>query len=169
MRERYDLPHVVFRMSCIYGPHQFGTEDQGWVAHFLIRAAEGSPSQFMVMDGRSATSCYVEDLVNAMLVASRNSAALAGRAFNIGGGLENTVSLNELLDMIEDLEDCRPEIKFEDWRGRRPEILRVGCQCIFSRLPDGVRECRPAKESRNCTRWLTESFPACKALERGMA
>lgn len=164
----YDLPHVVFRMSCIYGPHQFGTEDQGWVAHFLIRAAQGQCIT-IYGDGRQVRDIlYVEDLVNAMLVASRNSAALAGRAFNIGGGVENTISLNELLDMIEDLEDCRPEIKFEDWRvgDQRYYVSDVSA---FS-AATGWRPRVSAREGiSRLHAWLTESFPAYKTLERGMA
>ena len=54
----FGLPTAVLRMSCIYGPRQFGTEDQGWVAHFLLRAhARASRSPFMATAGRSATSC----------------------------------------------------------------------------------------------------------------
>ena len=57
-RARSDLPAVVFRMSCIYGLHQMGTEDQGWVAHFLIRAIEGKPIVlYSAMACRFATFC----------------------------------------------------------------------------------------------------------------
>ena len=103
-------------MSCIYGPHQFGTEDQGWVAHFLICAARGNKIT-IYGDGRQVRDIlFVDDLVEAMLLAWRNAPRLAGRAFNIGGGPNNTISLNELLTLIEDLEQSRPDIAFEDWR-----------------------------------------------------
>jgi CDP-paratose 2-epimerase len=164
----YDMPHVVFRMSCIYGPHQFGTEDQGWVAHFLIRAAEGQPIT-IYGDGRQVRDIlYVDDLVNAMLSASHNSAALAGRVFNIGGGVDNTISLNELLDIIEDLEDCRPEVEFEHWRVGDQKYY-VSDVSAFS-AATGWRPRVSAREgiSRLHT-WLTESFPGYRALERGMA
>ena len=63
----FGLPTVVFRMSCIYGPHQFGTEDQGWVAHFLIRALAGQPIT-LYGDGKQVRDVlFVEDLVDAML------------------------------------------------------------------------------------------------------
>jgi CDP-paratose 2-epimerase len=112
----FGLKTVVFRMSCIYGPHQFGTEDQGWVAHFLIQAMKGRPIT-LYGDGKQVRDIlFVEDLVDAFLLAQQNMAALKGTAFNIGGGPENTISLLELLDMILDLEGMRPDVAFSDWR-----------------------------------------------------
>jgi CDP-paratose 2-epimerase len=112
----YGLRTVVFRMSCIYGPHQFGTEDQGWVAHFLIRAIEGHPI-VLYGDGLQVRDVlFVEDLVDAFLAARDRADALAGRAFNIGGGPTNTTSLVELLDCIGALRGERPEVLFEAWR-----------------------------------------------------
>jgi CDP-paratose 2-epimerase len=112
----YGIPAVVFRMSCIYGPHQFGTEDQGWVAHFLIRALERSPIT-LYGDGKQVRDIlFVDDLVDAFLLAERHAPAISGRAFNIGGGAANTISLLELLDTIEKLNGMRPEVTFEPWR-----------------------------------------------------
>jgi CDP-paratose 2-epimerase len=112
----YGLRTAVFRMSCIYGPHQFGTEDQGWVAHFLIRALEDRPLT-LYGDGMQVRDIlYVEDLVRAFLLAEENIEAIAGQAFNMGGGPENTVSLLELVDRIGELHGQRPEVAFEDWR-----------------------------------------------------
>jgi CDP-paratose 2-epimerase len=112
----YGLPATVFRMSCIYGPHQFGNEDQGWVAHFLIRALEGKPIA-IYGDGRQVRDVlYVEDLVEALLTAQINIARLSGRAFNIGGGPANTLSLLELVEHITELTGARPELQFDDWR-----------------------------------------------------
>jgi len=103
-------------MSCIYGPHQFGTEDQGWIAHFLIRALEGEPI-VLYGDGRQVRDIlFVDDLVSAMLLAQRNIDCIAGQAFNIGGGTENTVSLLELLEIMERLHGTRPDVTFNDWR-----------------------------------------------------
>jgi CDP-paratose 2-epimerase len=113
--ETYGMPNVVFRMSCIYGPHQCGNEDQGWVAHFLMRARDGAPIT-LYGDGRQVRDVlYVEDLLEAMLLATGDVERLAGQAFNMGGGPQSTVSLLELLDMIEGLGD-RPEVHFGDWR-----------------------------------------------------
>jgi len=110
------IPAVVFRMSCIYGPHQMGTEDQGWVAHFLIRALENK-TLLLFGDGRQVRDLlFVEDLVDAFLLAQANSRTLSGHAFNIGGGLGNTISLLELLDLIESLHGESPAVRMHDWR-----------------------------------------------------
>jgi CDP-paratose 2-epimerase len=112
----YGVPSVVFRMSCIYGPHQFGTEDQGWVAHFLISALEGRPIT-IYGDGKQLRDVlYVEDLVDALLLASGQADTLAGRAFNIGGGPSNTISLLELVAMIAELTGEQPAVCMSPWR-----------------------------------------------------
>ena len=112
----YDIPAVVFRMSCIYGPHQFGTEDQGWVAHFLIRALEGCPIT-LYGDGMQVRDIlFVDDLVHALVLAQERMASLHGQAFNIGGGPASTVSLLGLLALIERAYEQEPSVRFEDWR-----------------------------------------------------
>jgi CDP-paratose 2-epimerase len=112
----YGLPAVVFRMSCIYGPHQFGTEDQGWVAHFLIRALEGRPIT-IYGDGKQVRDVlFVSDLVDALRRAAREGERLAGQAFNIGGGTRFAVSLLELVEHISELEGGRPTLRFAPWR-----------------------------------------------------
>jgi len=112
----FGLAAVVFRMSCIYGPHQMGNEDQGWVAHFLIRAIEGKPIM-LYGDGMQVRDLlYVEDLVDAFLLAQANIHTLTGQAFNIGGGLGNTISLIELLDLIGRLRGEKPATRMKDWR-----------------------------------------------------
>lgn len=112
----YGIPAVVFRMSCIYGPHQFGTEDQGWLAHFLIRALEDEVIT-IYGDGRQVRDVlFAEDLVDAMLLALSNVEGLSGQAFNIGGGPENTLSLLELLDRIEQRLGTRPRVRFANQR-----------------------------------------------------
>ena len=103
-------------MSCIYGPHQCGTEDQGWVAHFLLQAMAGRPI-VLYGDGLQVRDVlFVEDLVDAFLAARQNIDRLAGQAFNIGGGATNTTSLLELLDLIADIHGQRPEITYHGWR-----------------------------------------------------
>jgi CDP-paratose 2-epimerase len=106
----------VFRMSCIYGPHQFGTEDQGWVAHFLIRAMRNEPIT-LFGDGQQVRDIlFVDDLVDGMMLALDNIDAVNGRAFNVGGGPANTTSLLELVERIGDLRGAPPEVRFGDWR-----------------------------------------------------
>jgi CDP-paratose 2-epimerase len=98
----YGINSVVFRMSCIAGPRQFGSEDQGWVAHFLYSALEGKPLT-IYGDGRQVRDVlYVEDLLRAFEAAYANRKQTAGQIYNIGGGQQNTVSLLELIDRIKD-------------------------------------------------------------------
>jgi CDP-paratose 2-epimerase len=112
----FGIPAVVFRMSCIYGEHQFGTEDQGWVAHLLIRALDDRPLT-IYGDGMQVRDVLdVEDLVNALTLAGERAAELAGRAFNIGGGPARTLSLLELVEMIAERRGRRPEVRFAPWR-----------------------------------------------------
>jgi len=112
----YNLPTVVFRMSCIYGPHQYGTEDQGWVAHFAIRAIEDQPVS-IYGDGKQVRDIlFVEDLVDAFLLAQQHMPRIAGQAFNIGGGVQNTVSLLELLKTIGEYKGEEIPLSFGSWR-----------------------------------------------------
>ena len=112
----YGIPATVFRMSCIYGPHQFGTEDQGWIAHFLIAAIRRARIT-IYGDGKQVRDVlFVDDLVDAFVRAWSRIGVLAGRAFNIGGGPEHTLSLVELLQQIEELRGERPELRREPWR-----------------------------------------------------
>jgi CDP-paratose 2-epimerase len=112
----FRLPAAVFRMSCIYGPHQFGTEDQGWVAHFLIRALEGR-SITVYGDGKQVRDIlFVDDLIEALKVAHEKMPFIAGQAFNIGGGAGHTLSLLELIDLIAELEGEQPLVHFDQWR-----------------------------------------------------
>jgi CDP-paratose 2-epimerase len=112
----FEIPAVVFRMSCVYGPHQLGTESQAWVAHFLRRAIAGEPIT-IYGDGKQVRDVlFVDDLVDAFVRAWSRIGALAGRAFNIGGGPAHAISLAELIRMIEELRGHRPEVRHEAWR-----------------------------------------------------
>lgn len=96
----FKIPATVFRMSCIYGRFQLGSEDQGWVAHFLRQAMKQEPIT-IYGDGRQVRDLlFVDDLVSAMRLAFQNMGLATGEAFNIGGGPENSVSLVELIDKI---------------------------------------------------------------------
>jgi CDP-paratose 2-epimerase len=112
----FHIPAVVFRMSCIYGPHQMGTEDQGWIAHFLIRAMSGEPIMICGDGMQVRDVLFVDDLVDAFLLAQANNRTLSGQAFNIGGGMGNTISLIELLKLIETIEGRKPLVQKSDWR-----------------------------------------------------
>lgn len=112
----YDLPAVVLRMSCIYGPRQFGTEDQGWLAHFLFRALAGEAVTVYGTGRQVRDVLYVDDLVDALVGVVAHIGQVRGRAFNIGGGPERTSSLLELLDRIEALHGVPLPTLHADWR-----------------------------------------------------
>ncbi|WP_303903961.1 SDR family NAD(P)-dependent oxidoreductase [Thiohalomonas denitrificans] len=124
----FGLPAAVFRMSCIYGPRQFGTEDQGWVAHFLIRALRQQPITIYGDGLQVRDVLFVDDLVDAMLLAHRQMPQIAGTAFNIGGGPLNTLSLKQLLALLEERQGEPPEVRFEHWRSsdQRYYVSNVG-------------------------------------------
>ncbi|HET9068544.1 MAG TPA: SDR family NAD(P)-dependent oxidoreductase [Amaricoccus sp.] len=112
----FGVPTAVMRMSCIYGPRQMGTEDQGWVAHFLIRALKGEPISIFG-DGRQVRDILnVADAVSAYLAAWARIDQVAGRAFNLGGGPANAVSLRRLIAHIETLVGRPVETRLSDWR-----------------------------------------------------
>ncbi|MBV9612611.1 MAG: GDP-mannose 4,6-dehydratase, partial [Acidobacteriaceae bacterium] len=112
----YGLRATVFRMSCIYGPHQLGSEDQGWVAHFLRQGMKGEPIT-IYGDGRQVRDLlFVEDLVRAMRLAQEKMSLAAGQAFNVGGGAENSTSLLELIEEMRLLTGNPIEIEWSDER-----------------------------------------------------
>src|SRR5438132_159589 len=113
----YSLPTVVFRMSCIYGPRQFGTEDQGWVAHFIISALTGTPITIYGNGKQVRDVLFVDDLVRALRLAVNNIDTVAGEVFNIGGGPSNTLSVwAEFGDQLQKLTGEAIPVGFEDWR-----------------------------------------------------
>ena len=155
----FKVPAAVFRMSCIYGPHQCGTEDQGWVAHFLLQAMRDEPIT-IYGDGKQVRDVlFVEDLVDAMLVAISDADRLAGSAFNIGGGPGNTISLLELLDLIQDLEGRVPEVPMGAWRtGDQPYY--VSDTSAFT-AATGWRPTVDVHEGvRRLHQWLRKAQPA---------
>ena len=113
----YDIPAVVFRMSCIYGPRQFGNEDQGWVAHFMIAAATGKPIT-IYGDGKQVRDVlFVEDLVRALRTAVEKIDVTAGQIYNIGGGPENALAVwSEFGGLLAELKGDRIPVKFAGWR-----------------------------------------------------
>jgi CDP-paratose 2-epimerase len=112
----YGIPTVVFRQSCIYGPWQYGNEDQGWMAHFLIRALHGEPIT-LYGDGRQVRDVlYVDDLLELYDNAIDRRAEIGGRVYNVGGGPTRTTSLLEFLDHLRKTEGLEVEVDFGDWR-----------------------------------------------------
>jgi CDP-paratose 2-epimerase len=112
----FGLRTAVLRMSCIYGPRQMGTEDQGWIAHFLRRILSGEAITIHG-DGRQVRDAlFVEDAVSAYVAVWKRIDDIAGSAFNLGGGAANAVSLNDVIACAENLFQRRARLFFEPWR-----------------------------------------------------
>ncbi|HET9985085.1 MAG TPA: GDP-mannose 4,6-dehydratase [Longimicrobiales bacterium] len=112
----FGVPTCVFRMSCIYGPRQFGTEDQGWVAHFIIAALSGR-TLTLYGDGKQVRDIlYVEDLVEALVRANAAARQQPGRVYNVGGGSRNATSLLELIGLLETVLGQPVPVGFAGWR-----------------------------------------------------
>jgi len=119
----FGIPAVVFRMSCIAGPRQLGNEDQGWVAHFLYSAIQQTPL-VIYGDGRQVRDVLcVDDLVRAFDAVRKNISITRGQIYNVGGGIENTTSLLELMDEIEKLTGSPVDYVLDE--------LRPGDQLVY--------------------------------------
>jgi CDP-paratose 2-epimerase len=112
----YDVPASVFRMSCIYGPHQFGTEDQGWVAHFLFRIIKNFPVT-IYGDGKQVRDIlYIDDLLEAFELVVKHRDKCNGQAFTIGGGPSNSISILECIQLLQKQCAKFPSVSFAPWR-----------------------------------------------------
>lgn len=113
----YDMDTVVMRQSCIYGPRQFGVEDQGWVAWFIIATTLGKKLT-IYGDGKQVRDLlYVGDLIRAYDMAIAAGDKTRGGIYNIGGGSKNTLSVwTEFGPLLESLFKKRLKARFEDWR-----------------------------------------------------
>jgi len=113
----YDIPTVVFRQSCIYGKRQFGIEDQGWVAWFVIAAVVGK-SITIYGDGKQVRDLlFIDDLMNAYDLVIEKKESTKGQIFNIGGGIENSVSIwREFGPILEKIHGEDIPVKIEEWR-----------------------------------------------------
>lgn len=113
--KRNEIDSAAFRMSCIYGTRQFGNEDQGWIAHFLLSTLRDEPITIFG-DGKQVRDVlYVDDLIRAY-DAFLSEPAGKPAVYNIGGGPDNTTSLLDFLDLIERKTGKRTEIGFDEWR-----------------------------------------------------
>jgi CDP-paratose 2-epimerase len=108
----YNLPTVVFRMSCIAGPRQFGNEDQGWVAHFLYSVLAGRPITIYGDGYQVRDILHVHDLIDAMIEARAAVERTRGQVFNVGGGMKRAVSVIEMLDQIQQQTGKPPRRRF---------------------------------------------------------
>ena len=122
----YDFPTIVFRQSCIYGTRQFGVEDQGWVAWFVIAALTNRPIK-IYGDGKQVRDLlYVDDLLNAYDLAITHAEISAGEVFNVGGGIANTISIyNEFFPILEKMLGKKIRVEWGDWRPQEDDLQRL--------------------------------------------
>ena len=157
----FGLPAVAFRMSCIYGPHQCGNEDQGWVAHFLLRALRGEPIT-LYGDGMQVRDVlYADDLVDGFLHALARMPQVVGHAFNVGGGPANTVSLLEVLDAIADLTGTKPDVRFGQPRPG-DQLYYVSDTAKLRRMTGWSPTVSAEAGVAKLHHWLRENGPATK-------
>ncbi|WP_394795856.1 GDP-mannose 4,6-dehydratase [Armatimonas sp.] len=123
----YGLKTVVFRQSCIYGTHQFGIEDQGWVAWFTIATILGKPIT-LYGDGKQMRDVlWVDDLIDLYQAAIEKIEIATGKVYNAGGGLVNTMSLRELLAFLEELAEHPIRPAQADWRPGDQKVFVADC------------------------------------------
>jgi len=159
----FDMPTCVLRMSCIYGPRQMGTEDQGWVAHFLIRALQGEPIRIYGDGMQVRDVLHVQDAVHAYLSAWRQIDTVSGTALNLGGGPRNAISLRHLVAEIEHLTGRTVAVGFAGWRQGDQRYYVADCRAARRAL--GLREPIFWREGvADLARWLSEArAPAIEA------
>lgn len=150
------LRAAVFRMSCIYGPHQFGTEDQGWVAHFLLSAMRDNIITLYGNGKQVRDLLYIEDLVRAFMLAGNAIDTIAGEAFNIGGGPHNSVSVLEVIELIREATGKPVQINFGPWR-TGDQRYYVSDTRKFSDCTGWIPTVSVDAGLRSLIRWYTEN------------
>ena len=120
----YGIKSVVMRQSCIYGYRQFGIEDQGWVAWFTI-ASLLEKEITIYGDGKQVRDVlFIDDLVDCYVMAIENMEKINGKAYNIGGGSDNTLSLLELISLLEKFTKKKITPSYSNWRpGDQPVFV----------------------------------------------
>ncbi|MEO3435197.1 NAD-dependent epimerase/dehydratase family protein [Inquilinus sp. CAU 1745] len=150
----FGIPAAVLRMSCIYGPRQRGTEDQGWVAHFARQALTQSPISIFGDGHQVRDVLHVDDAVAAYLAAWRRMSAIRGRAFNLGGGPDNAVSLLQIIGEIERICGYDLDLEFLPWRAGDQRYFVADIRRAMGSLglgrPKGWREGLP-----DLIRWMS--------------
>lgn len=155
----FGVPTCVLRMSCIYGQRQMGTEDQGWVAHFLIRALQRETIT-LYGDGYQVRDILdVSDAVEAYIRAWRRIDRISGRAFNLGGGPANAVSLRQLIGYMGELVGRDVDVAWSDWRAGDQRYFVADTRAAQAAL--GLSGALPWRDGvAELARWL--------AAERGL-
>jgi CDP-paratose 2-epimerase len=111
----YGLRTAVFRMSCVYGDRQLGSEDQGWLAWFVIATLLGKTIK-IYGDGKQVRDIlFISDAISALAAFVKNK-RLQSDVFNLGGGVDHNISLVEALDLLTKATGIKPDISYSDWR-----------------------------------------------------
>lgn len=152
----YDLKTTVIRQSCIYGPHQMGIEDQGWVAWFMIATLFNRPVTIYGNGKQVRDLLYVDDLVAAYDACIKNPDAVSGEVFNMGGGATNTLSLIEFLDFLKD--DLQMNVEYS-FGGVRPgdQPIFVSDNSKFMQATGWSPKFDTTKGIANLLEWLKEN------------
>lgn len=113
----YGIKTVVFRHSSMYGPHQFSTYDQGWIGWFCIQALlqKNKKNNFTISgNGKQVRDIlYSDDIVSLYLLSVANIELMQGQAFNIGGGIDNSISIMELFEFLENKLEIRLQYEIQ--------------------------------------------------------
>lgn len=152
----YGLRTGVFRMSCIYGPRQFGLEDQGWVAHFAISAFYDRPVTIFG-DGKQVRDVlYVDDLIRAYASYLGKSRQLGGRVYNIGGGPDFSISLLELISLLEQDLQRKVTVRYRRWRPADQRVY-ISNSSKCGRELGWSPTVRPSEGVHRILEWLRQS------------
>ncbi|HZT89206.1 MAG TPA: NAD-dependent epimerase/dehydratase family protein [Stellaceae bacterium] len=163
----FGLRTAVLRMSCLYGPRQFGTEDQGWVAHFLISALAGRPITIYGDGYQMRDVLYADDAVAAYQAVLKHIDSAAGRAFNLGGGPRYALSLRELLAAIPELTGVEPEVAFGPWRPG-DQAWYVSDTAALTAATGWRARVAPKEGLRRLVAWLKTIAPAASPAKEVM-
>lgn len=131
----YGLRTVVFRQSAIYGPRQFGVEDQGWLAWFIVAAVTGKPITIYGNGKQVRDVLYIDDLIDAYELAIAKIDQASGQIFNIGGGVKNTLTIwTETGPLLEKLLGHPLPVRRSDWRPGDQRICVMDIRKVHSVL-----------------------------------
>jgi CDP-paratose 2-epimerase len=147
----FGLRTAVFRQSCIYGTNQFGVEDQGWIAWFTIARVLGKAVTVYGSGKQVRDILWVDDLVEAYDRAWKRDCK--GQVYNMGGGAENTLSLLELVDILDGLQPTASPLLFGDVRpGDQPVYIANATKA--RRALDWIPRVRPADGIARLHAWV---------------
>jgi CDP-paratose 2-epimerase len=161
----YGIYATVFRMSCIYGPHQYGNEDQGWIAHLLSKILRDEPIT-VYGDGLQVRDIlYIDDLVQALLRVKTNQAACSGHAFTIGGGPDHSISIMEFIKLAGAITNKIPQVNYSSWRPGDQKYY-ISDTSSFRALCDWQPEISVHRGIEKIFAWLSQSISSDILQER---